>query len=46
MSFLGRQSVLAALTVNAVRPSRGRRTGVGSFAAGFLFNETAPQVLT
>ncbi|HSU01940.1 MAG TPA: alpha/beta hydrolase [Nocardioides sp.] len=45
MSFLGRQGVIAALTVNAVRPSRGRRSGVGAFAAGFLFNESAPQVL-
>ena len=45
MSFLGRQSVIAALTVNAVRPLRGQRSGVGAFATGFLFNETAPQVL-
>ncbi|PKH41859.1 Acetyl esterase/lipase [Nocardioides alpinus] len=45
MSFLSRQSVIAALTVNAVRPSRGQRSGVGSFAAGFVFNETAPQLL-
>ena len=45
MSFLGRQSVIAALTVNAVRPARGQRTGVASFVAGFLFNETAPQML-
>lgn len=45
MSFLGRQSVIAALTVNAVRPSRGRRSGLGSFVAGFVFNETAPQML-
>ena len=45
MSFLSRQSAIAALTVNAVRPSRGQRSGVGSFAAGFVFNETAPQLL-
>lgn len=45
MSFLLRQGVVAALTANALRPSRGRRSGLGSFAAGFLFNEAAPQVL-
>ncbi len=45
MSFLLRQGVVAALTANALRPSRGRRSGVGSFLAGFLFNEAAPQVL-
>ena len=45
MSFLRRQSVLAALTANAVRPLHGRRSGFGSFVAGFLFNETAPQML-
>jgi acetyl esterase/lipase len=45
VSFLGRQSVIAALTVNALRPARGRRSGLGSFFAGFLFNETAPQML-
>ena len=45
MSFLLRQGVVAALTANALRPSRGRRSGLGSFLAGFLFNEAAPQVL-
>ncbi len=40
-----RQGVVAALTANALRPSRGRRAGFGSFLAGFLFNEAAPQVL-
>ncbi len=45
MSFLGRQSVIAALTANALRPARGPRAGVGSFFAGFVFNETAPQML-
>ena len=45
MSFLGRQSVIAALTVNGLRPSRGRRSGFASFLTGFVFNETAPQVL-
>lgn len=45
MSFLSRQSVVAALTVNALRPPRGQRSGVPSFAAGWLFGETAPQML-
>lgn len=45
MSFLSRQSVIAALTVNALRPPRGQRAGVPSFAAGWLFGETAPQML-
>jgi acetyl esterase/lipase len=45
VSFLLRQSIVAALTANAARPGRGRRSGLGSFFAGFLFNETAPQVL-
>ncbi|MBM7512991.1 hypothetical protein JOD65_002535 [Nocardioides cavernae] len=45
MSFLFRQSVIAALTANALRPPRGQRAGVPSFAAGWLFGETAPQML-
>jgi len=45
VSFLFRQSVIAALTANAVRPPRGQRAGVPSFAAGWLFGETAPQML-
>lgn len=45
MSFLGRQSIVAALTVNGLRPSRGPRSGFGSFLTGFVFNETAPQAL-
>ncbi|SED24885.1 Acetyl esterase/lipase [Nocardioides exalbidus] len=45
MSFLGRQALVAALTVNALRPPRNQRAGVPSFAAGWLFGETAPQVL-
>ena len=45
MSFLRRQGVIAALTANAVRPLHGRRSGFGSFVAGFVFNETAPQML-
>lgn len=45
MSFLRRQSVLAALTVNALRPPRSARAGVPAFVAGWLFGETAPQML-
>ena len=45
VSFLRRQSVLAALTANAVRPAHGRRSGFVSFVAGVVFNETAPQML-
>ncbi|HYJ27432.1 MAG TPA: alpha/beta hydrolase [Nocardioides sp.] len=45
MSFLGRQSIIAALTANALRPPRGRRAGVPAFVAGWLFGETAPQML-
>ena len=43
--FLGRQTAIAALTVNALRPPRGRRVGLPAFAAGWLFGETAPQML-
>ncbi len=45
VSFLFRQSVIAALTANAVRPARGQRAGVPSFLSGWLFGETAPQML-
>lgn len=45
MSFLTRQAVIAALTANALRPPRGQRAGVPAFAAGWLFGETAPQML-
>ncbi len=45
VSFLGRQTVIAALTANALRPPRGQHAGVPSFAAGWLFGETAPQML-
>jgi len=45
VSFLSRQSVIAALTANALRPPRGQRTGVPAFAVGWLFGETAPQML-
>ncbi|RYB96579.1 alpha/beta hydrolase [Nocardioides glacieisoli] len=45
VSFLRRQTVLAALVANAVRPPRGRRAGLPAFFAGMLVSETAPQVL-
>lgn len=45
VSFLIRQSIVAALTANAVRPPRGGRAGVPAFLAGWLFGETAPQML-
>lgn len=45
MSFLRRQAVVAALTANALRPPRGQRAGIPAFAAGWLFGETAPQML-
>ena len=45
VSFLRRQTVLAALVANAVRPPRGRRVGFPAFVAGMLVSETAPQVL-
>lgn len=45
MSFLRRQIVIAALTANALRPPRTRRAGLPAFAAGWLFGETAPQML-
>ncbi|GAA1918725.1 alpha/beta hydrolase fold domain-containing protein [Nocardioides hwasunensis] len=45
MSFLRRQALVAALTANALRPPRNQRAGVWSFAAGWLFGETAPQML-
>jgi acetyl esterase/lipase len=45
VSFLRRQTVIAALTANALRPPRSRRAGFPSFVAGWLFGETAPQML-
>ena len=45
MSFLSRQTVIAALTANALRPPRRGRAGVPAFAAGWLFGENAPQLL-
>ncbi len=45
MSFLRRQTVIAALTANALRPPGGLRLGVPAFFAGWLFGETAPQML-
>ncbi len=45
MSFLRRQAIVAALTANALRPPRGRRSGLAAFPAGWVFGETAPQML-
>ena len=45
MSFLRRQSIIAALTANALRPPRDQRAGIPAFVAGWLFGETAPQML-
>lgn len=45
MSFLRRQSIIAALTANALRPPRGQRAGIPAFVAGWVFGETAPQML-
>ena len=45
VSFLRRQTVIAALTANALRPPHGRRSGLAAFGAGMVFGETAPQVL-
>lgn len=45
MSFLRRQSIVAALTANALRPPRNQRAGIPAFVAGWLFGETAPQML-
>ncbi|MDZ5663581.1 alpha/beta hydrolase [Nocardioides sp. S-58] len=45
MNFVSRQSIVAALTLNALRPPRHQRAGVPAFVAGWLFGETAPQML-
>lgn len=45
MSFLRRQAIVAALTANALRPPRGRRSGLAAFPIGWVFGETAPQML-
>ncbi|MDT0187232.1 alpha/beta hydrolase [Microbacterium sp. ARD31] len=45
MSFLRRQAIVAALTANALRPPRGRRSGLAAFPVGWVFGETAPQML-
>jgi acetyl esterase/lipase len=45
MSFLRRQVVTAALTVNAIRPVPGFRVGIPAFFAGWLTGELAPHLL-
>jgi len=42
---LRRQIITAALTANALRPARGVRSGIASFALGWLTTELAPQVI-
>lgn len=45
MSFLRRQTVIAALTANALRPLPGQRAGIGAFFPGWLTGELAPHLL-
>nr|WP_206050720.1 alpha/beta hydrolase [Nocardioides speluncae] len=45
MSYLLRQIVTAALTANAIRPSRNPRLSIPTFAAGWLTTELAPHLL-
>ena len=45
MSYLARQTVLAALTANAVRPAPGFPVAVPSMLSGWLTSELAPHVL-
>lgn len=45
MGHLARQTVVAALTANALRPSRTFRGGALSFLAGWFTVEWAPQLL-
>lgn len=45
MGHLVRQTVVAALTANALRPSRSLRGGTWSFFAGWAAVEWAPQIL-
>lgn len=45
VGYLRRQIITAALTANALRPARGVRSGIASFAAGWLTSELAPHVL-
>lgn len=46
MSFLARQTVLAALTANAVHPVPGFPAAVPSMLAGWLTSELAPHLLS
>ena len=45
MGLLLRQSVLAALTANALRPLPGYRASLPAFFAGWLTGELAPHLL-
>jgi acetyl esterase/lipase len=46
MSFLARQTVVAALTANAVRPVPGLPAAAPSMLGGWLTSELAPHLLT
>src|SRR5690606_12410776 len=45
VGYLRRQIITAALTAHALRPARGVRSGIASFAAGWLTSVLAPHVL-
>ncbi|GAA5156774.1 alpha/beta hydrolase [Nocardioides marinquilinus] len=45
MGFVHRQTVVAALVANALRPVRGYRAAVPAFVAGWLTDELAPHLL-
>ena len=45
VSFLSRQTVIAALTANVLRPPRRGRAALAGFVAGWLVGENAPQLL-
>jgi acetyl esterase/lipase len=45
VGYLRRSLVISALVGNALRPSRGPRSGVPSFFAGWLTDELAPHLL-
>jgi acetyl esterase/lipase len=45
VSYLRRQIVTAALTANAIRPSRNPQLSIPTFAAGWLTTELAPHLI-
>ncbi len=46
MSYVARQAVTAALTANAIKPSRNYFAGASGFFPGWLAGELAPHLLT